>query len=115
MAKRTRTAKERTQRKMANPRILAHNLPLAIFILFSLFLFYFYLPAIYKVGGGGKEGLGGEENKKDVFLVTMVVSEAKDAEHRQLIRNSWFKFKDNRYFFFLFFKYRKGNWLLLMN
>lgn len=34
--------------------------------------------------------------QKEVFLLTLVVSEARDVEERQLIRNSWLKFKDNR-------------------
>jgi len=77
---------------MVNLRSIAFNIPLAIFIVFSLFLFYFYLPAIYKQPNAKAE----EGHKKDVTLLVMVVSEAQDAEQRQLIRNSWFKFKDNR-------------------
>jgi hypothetical protein len=80
---------------MAKLRSIAFNVPLAIFVIFSLFLFYFYLPGIYKAQSSNNVLV--EEARKDVFLVAMVVSDAKEAADRQLIRDSWFKFRDNRY------------------
>jgi len=79
---------------MAKLRSIAFNVPLAIFVIFSLFLFYFYLPGIYKAQSSNNALV--EEARKDVFLVAMVVSDAKEAVDRQLIRDSWFKFRDNR-------------------